>query len=176
MVRGAEARFLVKEQLASLNFPTDAVGATKAVQGNITLSQDGAVLPERSKITVDLSSLKTDDQRRDNYIRQNALSTVRYPQGIFVPRQITELPWPLPKEGGATFQIIGDLTVHGVTKSIVWDVAAAFSDDDVTAYAATHTTFGTFGMGVPRVFVVLSVEDNIRLEVDFLLRRVTPEG
>ncbi len=83
---------------------------------------------------------------------------------------------PVPTEGEAAFQITGDMTIHGVTKSIVWDVTAAFSGDAVKARATTQTMFGAFGMSVPRVFVVLSVEDNIRLEVDFLLQRMTGGG
>ncbi len=147
------------------------MGVTQAVKGAIVLGSDGEVLADRSKITIDLATLRSDEARRDNYVRQNTLATSRYPQAIFVPRRITGLPSPVPAEGEAAFQITGDMTVHGVTKSITWDVTAAFNRSLVDAHATTHFTFGDFGMAVPRVFVVLSVEDNIRLEADFHLEQ-----
>jgi hypothetical protein len=39
--------------------------------------------------------------------------------------------------------------------------------------AKTGFRFADFGLGIPRVASVLSVEDNIRLETDLLLRRGT---
>ena len=78
------------------------------------------------------------------------------------------LPWPLPTDGETSFQLAGDMTVHGVTKPATWEVTAQFSDGSVTGQAKTSFTFGTFDMAVPRLFFILSVEDNIRLEMDFV--------
>jgi hypothetical protein len=46
---------------------------------------------------------------------------------------------------------------------------ANFEADRVTGLATTAFTFDTFGIAVPSVARVLSVDDNIRLELQFLL-------
>ena len=76
--------------------------------------------------------------------------------------------WPLPQEGEATFQIVRDMTVHGVTKPITWEATARFSEDSLSGTAMTSFTFDEFNIDVPRVRIVLSVEETMRLELDFL--------
>jgi polyisoprenoid-binding protein YceI len=168
---GTQARFKVREQLAGRNLPNDAVGATNAVSGNIDIGADGVLVPGASKITVDMTSLKTDESRRDNFIRRNTLDTAQYPTAVLVPTAIKGLPSPLPSAGDVSFELTGDLTIHGVTKPITWQATGKIAGQDLTGTASTKTTFEVFGMTPPRAAVVLSVEDNITLEIDFHLTR-----
>src|SRR5688572_12018089 len=48
---GNEARYRVREQLAGVDFPNDAVGVTSAITGEIVLDDAGKVIPSRSRIT-----------------------------------------------------------------------------------------------------------------------------
>jgi polyisoprenoid-binding protein YceI len=168
----SEARYRVREQLANLQFPSDAVGRTKAISGTVAFASDGSIVSSASKLTVDLTTLQSNEQRRDNFIKSNTLEVSRYPAAEFVPREARGLPWPLPASGEATFQLVGDMTIHGTTRPVTWDVTAKFAGDQVTGTATTSFKFGDFNMQVPRVAVVLSVEDNIRLEVDFTFARI----
>jgi polyisoprenoid-binding protein YceI len=164
---GSKARYRSKEQLANRNLPNDAVGETPDVSGVIAFGADGAVLQEQSKITVNLRTLKSDEDRRDNFIRENTIQTNRFPTAEFVVSSAPGLPWPLPRSGEATFQLQGNMTMHGVTSPMVWDATATFEGDKVTGQARSSFTFEQFDMDKPRVFLVLSVEDTVRLEVDF---------
>jgi polyisoprenoid-binding protein YceI len=166
---GTQARFKVREQLAGRNLPNDAVGTTNAVSGNIDIGADGVLVPGASKITVDMTSLKTDESRRDNFIKRNTLNTAQYPTAVFVPTAIKGLPSPLPSAGDVSFELTGDLTIHSVTKPITWQATGKISGQDLTGTASTKTTFEEFGMTPPRAAIVLSVEDNITLEIDFHL-------
>ncbi|MER3459207.1 MAG: hypothetical protein C4309_11800, partial [Chloroflexota bacterium] len=161
---GSEARYRVREQLARLSFPSDAVGATKAISGQIVVNPDGTILSEKSKIVVDLTTLRSDENRRDNYIKNNTLQTSRFPTAEFVPREIRGLSSPLPASGEGTFQLIGDLTLHGVTRPVTWEVTARLDGQTLTGSATTSFTFADFNLTVPQVFVVLSVDETIRLE------------
>jgi polyisoprenoid-binding protein YceI len=167
----SEARYRVREQLASLSFPNDAVGVTKSMQGAIVFDQNGAVVAEASRFVVDVNTLKSDESRRDNFLRRNSLETDRFPTATFVPKAVEGLPWPLPASGEAVFQLTGDLTVHGVTAPATWQAKATFAGQEVTGQAVTSFRFADFGMQVPRVAVVLSVEDKIQLELDFQMAR-----
>ena len=80
------------------------------------------------------------------------------------------MPSPLPTEGEVKFQLVGEMTIHGVTSALTWDVAATIVGDIMNGRATTSFPFSQFGMSVPRVILVLSVEDNIRLEIDFLMK------
>ncbi|MGH2353911.1 MAG: YceI family protein [Chloroflexota bacterium] len=162
------ATFRVREQLAGVDLPGDAVGSTGAVTGQLTLQPTGAVVQDASKITVDLRELKTDESRRDNYIKSNTLATSRFPTAEFVPARATGLPSPLPASGEHTFQLTGLMTIHGVQKEITWDVTATREGNRLAGTATTSFKFGDFGMTPPRVPVVLSVTDEIRLEVDLV--------
>jgi polyisoprenoid-binding protein YceI len=161
----------VREQLAGANLPNDAVGVTTAVQGQVLLGPGNTVQSDQSRFSVDLTTLKSDDSRRDNYLRRSTLETSRFPSAEFVLREVRGLALPLLAGAEAEFQLVGDLTVHGVTSSVVWNATGAFTSDGVTGKAATSFPFSQFGMSAPRVFVVVSVEDNIRLELDFRLVR-----
>ena len=57
----------MKEQLAGRNLPNDAIGETPDVSGTVLLGPGGAVLPG-SAITVKVSTLKSDESRRDRYL------------------------------------------------------------------------------------------------------------
>ena len=179
----SRARYLVREQLARLDFPNDAVGdprnspcsyqkrpflfRTSQVTGAITLDADGRVISDESTIVVNLASLVSDSDRRDGYVHSRTLETDTYPDATLVVKEAPGLPWPLPTQGEATFQIVGDMTIKGVTRPLTWDATAQFGEESVTGQAKTAFTFGEFGIAVPRVRVVLSVDDNIRLELDF---------
>ncbi len=167
----SEVRYRVREQLARLNFPTDAVGSTRAISGTLALDPQGKLLPEHSSFEVDLSTLKSDEGRRDNFLRQNTLETARYPHARFVPKAVDGLPVPLPDAGAVTFKLTGDLTIKDVTKPVTWDVTATVQGDQVTGHATTKFTFADFRLEKPTVMVVLTVDDTINLEVDFTLQK-----
>jgi polyisoprenoid-binding protein YceI len=167
----SEARYRVREQLAGINFLSDAIGTTSALEGSISLDGQGRVLGSDSRLTVDLRTLRSDRDRRDNYIRRNTLETDRYPTAVFVPSEVRGLSFPLPQTGSASFELVGDLTVRDATRRITWEATATFNGQDVSVRASMAFRFEDFGLSIPRVASVLSVEDNIRLETDLLLRR-----
>ena len=168
---GSKAEYRVREQLARLNFPNDAVGTTESVTGAFVIRPDGSFTPD-SKLIVDLRTLKTDEPKRDGYVRANTLQTDQYPRAEFLPRRHTGLPRPLPTSGGANFQLTGDMMLHGVTAEQTWDVAATFAGDMVNAKATTRLNFAKYKITVPRIFGLISVDDDIRLELNVRMRRM----
>ena len=170
---GNTARYLIREQLLNRDLPNDAVGQTGGVTGSIALDAQGRIIPSASRFTVDMASMKSDSDRRDNYVRRRVLETEAHPTVTLVPTAVRGLPSPLPSLASVTaphsFQLVGDLTVRGVTRPTTWDVTAVYRDGRVTGTAKTAFTFTEFGITQPKVPVVLSVADTIRLEYDFTL-------
>lgn len=167
----SEARYRVREQLAGVSFPNDAVGTTSAIEGSIALDARGGVLTGDSRFTVDLRTLRSDKTRRDNYVRRNTLETDRYPTAVFVPTEVRGLRLPLLQAGPTPFDLVGELTVRDVTRRVTWEATVGSAGADLSVRARTAFRFEDFGLHVPQVAVVLSVEDNIVLETDLVLRR-----
>ena len=155
----------MQEQLAGVDLPNDAVGSTGAVSGQLVLRPDATLVMPASRISVDLRELTSDDPRRDSFIKQNTLLTGQFPFAEFVPARAEGLPGPLPQSGERAFRLIGMLTVRGTPKEVAWEARARRDREQLTGQATTTVRFGDFGMSPPRVPLVLSIMDEIRLEL-----------
>jgi len=164
---GNEARYRVREQLAGFDLPNDAVGVTKDITGQFVVDSDGKIVRDSSKIVVQVTSLKSDKTRRDGYVQRATLQTAKFPQVELVPVSFDGITAPLPAGASKTFALVGDLTVHGVTHPTTWQVTAHADGGDIVGTAVTAFTFKDFELAQPRVPVVLSVGDTIKLEYDF---------
>ena len=172
---GTLARYKVEEELANTGFYV-ATGETTDVAGSIAFDAAGAVVAEESRITVQAATLRTDSNRRDGYVRNRTLETDTYPEVVFVPTAIDGLPESIADASGdIEFTITGDLTVKDQTREVTWNATANFGGDGAASgMASVEFTFEDFGMDKPRVAIVLSVEDTIRLELDFA-GAITPQ-
>ena len=170
---GNEVRYRIQEHLVRMPLPNDAVGATTEIGGGIAFASDGSVVPSDSKFLIKIGSLTSDRDMRDNFVRRRVLEADQYPTVEFAPTAVKGLGSTLPTSGTHEFQLLGNLTVHGVTKPTTWNVKATMANGQVTGNAATAFTFDQFGLAQPKVPIVLSVGDTIRLEYDFTL---VPKG
>lgn len=170
---GNEARYRVREQLAKVNFPNDAVGATDRVSGGISLDADGRVVPEGSVITIDLRPLKSDKDRRDGYVQRRLLETEQFPTATLEVTALHGVATPLPTSGELDFTLDGILTIKGVSHPTTWKAHATATPTGYTGNASTEFTFEDFSLTKPRMSFILSVADKITLEYDFSLVRST---
>lgn len=164
---GNRARFIVREKLLIFESPNDAIGTTTAISGGLTRLPSGAFDPAGSRIVVAMDSLATDKENRDNWIKSHTLRTDSFPTATLAVRDLPGLPRTLPTSGSYTLKLLGDLTLHGITRPWTWDVTLTASGNDYTGTATTHVKFEDFGMEQPRLMIVQSVIDDVRLEYDF---------
>jgi polyisoprenoid-binding protein YceI len=159
----------VREQLVSLNLPSDAVLTATGATGTFKLGADGTFSAD-SKISFDLTTLTSDNRDRDNFIKNDTLQTRQFPRAELVPTKTTGLALPLAASGTFTFKLTGNLTIHGRTKEVTFDVVAQRNGAELTAKATLNPSvkFGDFGMTPPSSFRVLSIVDEIRLAVDLV--------
>lgn len=173
---GNEVRYRVREQLAGFDLPNDAVGTSSKVSGAIAFDADGRLLPTESRFAVDASTFASDRDRRDGYVRSRLLNAQQFPEVVFVPTSIRGVTLPLAGSGSRSFEMLGDLTLRGVTRPTVWRVTAQVEGGRVSGMASTRFVFDDFQMEKPRVRSVLSVADTIALEYDFNLEREGTQG
>jgi polyisoprenoid-binding protein YceI len=153
---GSFVGYRVDEQLANVGAAT-AVGRTPSVTGSVTFdgSTVGAV-----DISADLSTLQSDKNQRDGQLHKQALETDTYPTATFKLTQPIELG-SVPADG----QVIkatatGDLTIHGVTKSVQVPLEARLSGSVVTVTGSIDILFADYGMSRPTSFLVLTIADH----------------
>lgn len=166
----SKATVRVREQLASLNFPSDAVLVATGAKGAFQVNDDGTFAPG-SQISFDVNSLTSDSSQRDNFVKQSVLAARQFPTATFVPVKATGLTLPLAANGHVTFKLTGKLTIHGTEKEVTFTVDATRSGGDLTATATLDPTvkFGDFGMPQPAApGRVLSVVDEIKMTVDLV--------
>jgi polyisoprenoid-binding protein YceI len=160
----------VREQLVGVSVPSDAVLTATGATGTFKPNADGTFSAD-SKITFDVTTLASDNRDRDNFVKMDTLQTRQFPKADFVPTKATGLTLPLATTGTFTFKLTGNLTIHGKTKEVTFDVVAKRSGADLTATAtlAPSVKFGDFGMSAPSVpFRVVSIVDEIRLVVELV--------
>jgi polyisoprenoid-binding protein YceI len=163
------ARYRVRERLMGNDLDNDAIGETKNIAGNIVFDAKGKVIPESSKFVLDAGTFVSDKDRRDGYVRGRLLDAKQYPSIVLVPTEIRGITLPVPAAGTRPFEMTGQLTVRGVTRPTTWKGSAQFQDNRITGSATTAFTFDNMQIDQPRVPVLLSVADTIRLEIDFTL-------
>jgi len=184
IAEGSRVFYRVREQLVGINFLNDAVGVSEGISGAIVVAPDGTVDVSQSRLVLDLATFSSDQARRDNFIRTRVFEIAQVggcqpdcvlhePEAVFTPRTVSNSP--LPPENVETFfpivgfELSGDLTLHGVTKQITWEVLATYNSEEglVEGKAQTSFTFSTFDLTKPALPFLLTVEDEIRLEIDF---------
>jgi polyisoprenoid-binding protein YceI len=159
--------YRVKETLASIG-ATEAVGRTPDVNGSITL--EGTTITA-AEFTADLTTLKSDNDRRDGQLERQALETGQFPNATFTLTEPIDLG-AVPADG-ATLEAtaVGDLTLHGVTKSVEIPLQARLAGDVITVAGSLPIVFADFGIAKPQSMMVLSVEDQGTMEVQLQLTR-----
>lgn len=166
----SKATVRVREQLVGVNLPSDAVLVATGATGAFVLKDDGTFSSD-SKITFDVTTLASDQHNRDDFVKMDTLQTRQFPTAVFAPTKTSGLVLPLPASGDFTFKLTGQITIHGKTKEVTFDVTAHRSGNELTATATASPTwkFADFGMTAPSVpFRVVSIVDEIRLVVDLV--------
>lgn len=163
----SEASFMIYEDLRGQ--PKDVIGTTDQVAGEIALDKSDLSATQVGVIQVNARTLVTDDDRRNQAIRNRILITDNYEFITFTPTGISGLEGTAAVGQEFTFQITGDLTIRDVTKPVVFDVTAQLvSEDQLVAHAETKIQRGDFNLVIPSVPSVANVGEEIALEINLV--------
>ena len=163
---GTEAGYRVRERLAQFDAETDAIGRTDDVTGSIVLTSDGttATLTEGS-ITVDTTTIRSDEDRRDNRLRSEGLETDEFPTATFTLTKPVEIPAAALTGTETDVTLVGDLTLHGVTKPVEIPAKAKLADGTVQVLGSVDFALNDFGIEAPNVGgFIISIADEGALE------------
>ncbi len=136
----------------------EAVGVGRSEQLSGTLDLTGT-----SEISVDLTTFVSDQSRRDR--RVNGLFAAD-PIATFRTSELT-LPATYTEGEVYTTDIIGELTVNSVTRTVTWSVEARLTGNQLDVTGELDIVLTDFEVQPPSIGGFVVVEDEARLEVLF---------
>lgn len=157
------ASYTAMEELASVG-ANEVVGTTNAIIGSILFDEAGTPL-SCSNFAVDMRTMVTDENRRDNYLRSNTLESDTFPFATFVVSSIDGLDGPVEDGETVTATLVGDLTLHGVTQQVAWDAEFTRDGDTLTGTASYTFLIEEYDMEKPIVGPVVSIDDEVTLNI-----------
>lgn len=161
------AGYRVEEELGGIGANT-AVGRTPDVSGSIEV--EGTAITVVS-VEVDMTTLTSDDDRRDNSIRTRGLETATFATATFVltePIEIGETP-----EVGDVVEAdaVGDLTLHGVTRPVTVPIEARWTGEVIEVVASFDVALADYDIDPPTGFLVLSIADTGTIELNLIFAK-----
>jgi polyisoprenoid-binding protein YceI len=147
-------------------------GSFKTFEGAITIAE--SPLDSKVEATIDASSVETRDVNRDTHLRSADFFEVeKHPQITFVSTSV--------KPAGRNYELTGDLTIHGVTRSVDLDLefngvnADPWGGQRAGFSAETEISRGDYGiefnMPLDGGGVVVGDKIKIMLEVEAVLQK-----
>jgi polyisoprenoid-binding protein YceI len=159
--------YRVQEQLSSIGANT-AVGRTPNVSGSMTISGTKVTAVT---ISADLTTLTSNDQRRDGQLDHQGIETSTYPTATFALSSPIDLG-SVPADG-ATVSVTanGKLTLHGVTKDVQIPLKAQRSGATIEITGSLNIVFADYNIQRPQSFLVLSIDDHGTMELQLLFTK-----
>jgi polyisoprenoid-binding protein YceI len=162
----SQVEYAVQELFFGRPTSQTTIGSTKTVEGQFTAEMlGGKLILQSNQFKVDLRTLQSDNQVRDQAIRSNWLESNKYPFAEFTSTNLQGLP-PELKEGVATpFKVDGNMTIRGITKPVTFSASATLTGDKLTGTGTTLLFMKDYGFSAPDIAGRLTVTDGVTLTV-----------
>lgn len=166
---GSEASFTLNEEL--LGVPTVVVGTTPKVAGTITVDWSNPSNSKISKLEIDATDFKTDNERRNGAIHRFILQTSQYPKIEFEPTAIEGLPASVKPGDVLNFKVTGNLKIRDITNPVTFDVTANPNENEISGEAKTVVNRNDYQLSIPSVPIVANVTEAVTLTLKFVATR-----
>ncbi|WP_160145635.1 YceI family protein [Dictyobacter aurantiacus] len=163
------ASYKVHENLILRNLPSiDAVGKTQDVTGSFKISSSPAPQVTSLHLTVNLSTLQTDEPMRDRFVRNRALETNQYPNADFTSTCAQGMPAHYSDGQSLSFQLPGSLTMHGKTHQETFAVTGKLIDKTISGTATTTLLMTDFDIQPPDLANIAIAQNKVLVTITFL--------
>jgi polyisoprenoid-binding protein YceI len=161
----SEVGYRVKESING--FKTTANGRTQSITGSFAIAGSKATSGDW---TVDMTTFHSDESRRDGQFNGRIMNVSQFPTSTF------KLTSPIdfggtPAEGGQVkVKATGDLTLHGTTKSVTFDITATWKNGRIGVFGNIPVVFADYGIPNPSR-ATISTDDHGLLEFVLIFDR-----
>lgn len=178
---GSTAEYRATEQFAGQTSSHQAVASTTSLSGGLKINGSGSALSaSQVKVTVQLTNLKSQDTvpvpgldvaNRDSIV-QRTLDTATYPTATLTSDSI-QLPANAAGGSRVTIPIQGQLTIHGVTKTVSFPLEAQLGGGKVEVLGTIPVNMSDYGVRAPNLPLV-AVQPQLQLQFQaFFARQAT---
>lgn len=141
---GSQVGYRAKEVLFGQS--TEAAGRTTGVTGTMTIK--GTTVDDAT-FTADLTGLKSDSGNRDDQVQGRILNTAQFPNATFKLTKPIDLGSVPADQKQITVDATGELTVHGTTKPVTFQIIARRNGDVIETNGNVPITWSDYGIGAP---------------------------
>ena len=117
-----------------------------------------------AEFSVDMTAIKSDRQMRDNRLRNDGIQTDSFPTSTFKLTSPVALPAAATSGGQAAVTLHGDLTLHGVTKTVDIAATAQLNGSLIQVAGSLDFPFSDVSINAPNIGGFVAVEDHGTLE------------
>ena len=154
------AGYRVQEVLIGQN--ATAVGRTSKIWGSMTIASSTVT---KATFTVDMASVVSDQSERNAHFDGSIMDVSQYPTATLTLSSPIDLG-TIPAEGAvAHYTAVGDLDMHGVTKSVSFPVTAERVGSGIDVLADIPITFSEWNIANPSIGGFVTTANSGTLEV-----------
>jgi polyisoprenoid-binding protein YceI len=132
---------------------------------------------EVGTIRIDLATIATNNEMRNRALRSRILESTTntaFQFAEFTPTALNGLPESVIIGTAFSFQIVGNLNVHGVTNEVTFETTVTpVSEARIEGSAVTQVLYPDYNMVIPNAPGVANVTEEVMLEIDFVALAVT---
>ena len=162
---GSEVGYRVNETINGIG--TTANGRSAAVTGSLTIT---GTTVSAAEFTVDMATFTSSESRRDGQFRGRIMDVAKYPKATFTltaPIDFQQIP---TDAGTVKANATGDLTLHGVTRSVTFELTATFKNGRIGVLGQIPIVFADHNIDNPS-FATITTDDHGVLEFVLVLGR-----
>jgi polyisoprenoid-binding protein YceI len=182
--------FAISTQQSSASYTAHFLAAGQPVPGTVTgvtgdVSGDFVVTSDQISeanpvlrslmVVVDLRTLDSGSADRDDHVRNDTFEVSKYPFATFSAHDASILTGSFTEGQTVSFPLAGDLTLHGVTRPVTFEVQGKLLGDTVTGSGTTVIHIEDFQMKQPEItsVVTVTIDKDIGLAINFVAQRET---
>ncbi len=154
---GSKITFTVEEELGRAPVRFDAVITSAGLSGVANLGGEPSV------VTLDLHSLESDQQFRDQYIRNTLFADTT--EAVVTVDELPDLPQGFLDGEETTGQLDGSLQIGETVTPLVFDVTARRDGSTINVLGKTTFSWEQLGLAKPTARSVVYLADEVRVEV-----------
>jgi polyisoprenoid-binding protein YceI len=160
--------------------PGTVTGVTGDIGGSFLISAPSSpkIVMQTMQVVVDLRTLDSGAPARDDHVRNDTFEVDKYPLAKFTAQSVTVLSAPYVDGQTLTFNLPGNLTMHGETRAVTFEMQGKATHGTIMGTGTTVVHIQDWNMKDPEITSVLTIaiQPDIALTIKFVAHEVTCVG
>jgi len=148
-------------------------GTATQFSGTVRLDPDHPDREGSVTLEVDAATMVTGNRIRDRTMRNSHLETETYPTIRFASTSAKTQPGPLRPGEARPVEVVGQLSLHGVDRTVKIPVTLGYDGALLTADGNVQFTLTEFSIPIPKILWIV-LDDKVTVHFHAVAKPVTP--